>query len=180
MLTRCPGAPKRTAHCNDEYKANSRHSPVASFHHFRRCVRSSSRCKYRAVDDHDGSHLGTSTRGREPADDSNGNRRVQQQQAAELHQALANEWLEAIKAPPELCQPKVFVFVRHGHSTWNEQSRIQVSTEAPLMMLSTKVQQAADGQVSYGRVGVKEYHQIRSYLLSLLVLTWLCHIQLDC
>lgn len=24
-------------------------------------------------------------------------------------------------------QPKVFVFVRHGHSTWNEQSRIQVS-----------------------------------------------------
>jgi hypothetical protein len=24
-------------------------------------------------------------------------------------------------------QPKVFVFVRHGHSTWNEQSRIQAS-----------------------------------------------------
>lgn len=24
-------------------------------------------------------------------------------------------------------QPKAFVFVRHGHSTWNEQSRIQAS-----------------------------------------------------
>jgi serine/threonine-protein phosphatase PGAM5 len=74
--------------------------------------------------------LGTSTTSRGPADDSNGNRRVQQQQqqAAELHQTLADEWLQAIKAPPELRQPKVFVFVRHGHSTWNEQSRIQGNT----------------------------------------------------
>lgn len=43
-----------------------------------------------------------------------------------LNQALADEFLQAIKAP-QVSEPKVFVFVRHGHSTWNEQSRIQVS-----------------------------------------------------
>jgi hypothetical protein len=43
-----------------------------------------------------------------------------------LNQTLADEFLQAIKAP-EVSEPKVFVFVRHGHSTWNQQSRIQVS-----------------------------------------------------
>jgi hypothetical protein len=43
-----------------------------------------------------------------------------------LNQALADEFLQAIKAP-QVSEPKVFVFVRHGHSTWNQQSRIQVS-----------------------------------------------------
>jgi hypothetical protein len=44
-----------------------------------------------------------------------------------LNQALADEFLQAIKAP-QVSEPKVFVFVRHGHSTWNQQSRIQVSS----------------------------------------------------
>uniref|UniRef100_A0A383WBQ0 Uncharacterized protein n=1 Tax=Tetradesmus obliquus TaxID=3088 RepID=A0A383WBQ0_TETOB len=44
-----------------------------------------------------------------------------------LNQALADEFLQAIKAP-QVSEPKVFVFVRHGHSTWNEQSRIQGNT----------------------------------------------------
>lgn len=43
--------------------------------------------------------------------------------------SLADEFFSPYKAP-EQHQTKVFVFVRHGHSTWNEQSRIQVSRVA--------------------------------------------------
>lgn len=39
---------------------------------------------------------------------------------------LADKFFDPYKAP-EQQQSKVFVFVRHGHSTWNEQSRIQAS-----------------------------------------------------
>lgn len=35
-------------------------------------------------------------------------------------------------------QPKVFVFVRHGHSTWNEQSRIQVKVGSLRQLLLSK------------------------------------------
>jgi hypothetical protein len=38
---------------------------------------------------------------------------------------LADEFFTPHKGPEQ--QSKVFVFVRHGHSTWNEQSRIQAS-----------------------------------------------------
>jgi broad specificity phosphatase PhoE len=41
----------------------------------------------------------------------------------------ADEFLQAMRAPCELQQSKVFVFVRHGNSTWNEQSRIQGNTD---------------------------------------------------
>jgi hypothetical protein len=39
---------------------------------------------------------------------------------------LADTFLQPLWAPPQ--QAKVFVFVRHGHSTWNSQSRIQGNT----------------------------------------------------
>lgn len=40
---------------------------------------------------------------------------------------LADEFFDAFKAPAQQQRgSKVFVFLRHGHSTWNEQSRIQV------------------------------------------------------
>jgi hypothetical protein len=58
-------------------------------------------------------------------------------------QQLERSWLEKTADPAQLAdeffspykssqqhQPKVFVFVRHGHSTWNEQSRIQASRVA--------------------------------------------------
>lgn len=41
---------------------------------------------------------------------------------------LADEFFTPHKGPEQ--QSKVFVFVRHGHSTWNEQSRIQASAAA--------------------------------------------------
>lgn len=130
MLSICPGVPTHTARCTtDSTTAGTGRSAFASGRHPRRHAQSPPQYPCQALGS-DGSHqaLGTSIRSRERTQDSNGNRLAQEQRAAELHQALADEWLQAIKAPPELQQPKVFVFVRHGHSTWNEQSRIQVST----------------------------------------------------
>lgn len=41
-------------------------------------------------------------------------------------QQLADEFLTAVKSPA--VRAKYFIIVRHGHSTWNEQSRIQVGS----------------------------------------------------
>ncbi|KAF8055096.1 2-carboxy-D-arabinitol-1-phosphatase [Scenedesmus sp. PABB004] len=45
------------------------------------------------------------------------------------HHASTESFLQPVKAGPELRQPKCFVFVRHGASTWNQESRIQGNTD---------------------------------------------------
>lgn len=54
----------------------------------------------------------------------------EQLERAWLEQAVEHStgtFLQPYKAPEQQRSSKVFVFVRHGHSTWNEQSRIQAS-----------------------------------------------------